>query len=755
MSKTDTTGKNLRQARASMRRALLWLAGDKRRWLTLAGVLAGGVAVYACGPMFPNQLLDDRQGTLLGTPANSFHYEAARLATPQPARCPGLAPGQRAEPALLAHAMADAESARDAAADCKPGKACDARLAAAREAYRRVRGLAACGVPDPDELSLLSLGEQALLELRNANSGQQCSYVSFLNRTPCAAGIAPAGLKAAIRLYAEQTAQGDQPALTGQLSQAIANNGENSLAIIADWALQDTQRIDALVDDVTSRRLLVSYGLARIGDTAIDKSQSDTYYSIAPSLTGLPDAARGEPNLEPNKVLAYLLDNIQRRGLADRASTDRLAALAYRMGRYPLARQLALQSDNALSHWLLAKLALRDGDGAAAVRHYALAAKAFPLADKSLEPAGAMMIKGEQGVLALSRGQYVEALDYLYQGSRQRQEGPATAGHLGALTDYSNDMAYVAERVLTSSELKAYIDHQPVPPAQADGSPNPAWRQLRYLLARRLVREHRIDEALPYFPEDANAPAIGSDGIPSNDNERLATLARQYRDALRQAENGLGSARKAQGWFRAASLAHYDGMELMGYEQDPDYTDMGGNYAEGSGRRELPDISHSPLSPQGREKWLLQGVGVTGGESGRFAASESQPLKRFHYRYVAAGYLSKAADLLPPRSQAFSAVLCAGAQRMHNTDNSLAMAFYHRYVKQGAYLASDALFGQQCPEPRFVEAALFPYPQKARTAWRKAQGWWHGHRGWAAGAAVFSGLAGLLFYRWRRLTRRR
>mgnify|MGYP004719410549 CR=1 FL=1 len=40
----------------------------------------GATLVIACGPDFPAQLLDDRRGTLLSTPGNSFFYEATRLA---------------------------------------------------------------------------------------------------------------------------------------------------------------------------------------------------------------------------------------------------------------------------------------------------------------------------------------------------------------------------------------------------------------------------------------------------------------------------------------------------------------------------------------------------------------------------------------------------------------------------------------------------------------------------------------------------
>ena len=52
----------------------------KRPWIVAAVVagLAGAVA-WACGPMFPNQLLDQRSATLKSVPQNSFAFEAQHL----------------------------------------------------------------------------------------------------------------------------------------------------------------------------------------------------------------------------------------------------------------------------------------------------------------------------------------------------------------------------------------------------------------------------------------------------------------------------------------------------------------------------------------------------------------------------------------------------------------------------------------------------------------------------------------------------
>ncbi len=49
---------------------------------------------------------------------------------------------------------------------------------------------------------------------------------------------------------------------------------------------------------------------------------------------------------------------------------------------------------------------------------------------------------------------------------------------------------------------------------------------------------------------------------------------------------------------------------------------------------------------------------VTEGERQRFKASAPKPNLRYHYRFVGVDEALHAADLLPPRSQAFAAVLC-------------------------------------------------------------------------------------------------
>ena len=122
---------------------------------------------------------------------------------------------------------------------------------------------------------------------------------------------------------------------------------------------------------------------------------------------------RARANVEPNPTLKSLVSALQALDVRRVANADRVAALAYRIGRYDLAQSLASRLDTALAWWVRAKLALRQGDSVQAAQAYARAAAAFPRADGSLDADSAGRMRAEQGVLTLSRGQYVEALDQL------------------------------------------------------------------------------------------------------------------------------------------------------------------------------------------------------------------------------------------------------------------------------------------------------------------------------------------------------
>jgi len=294
--------------------------------------------------------------------------------------------------------------------------------------------------------------------------------------------------------------------------------------------------------------------------------------------------------------------------------------------------------------WVQARLAMQKGDVAEAAKYYAAASKAFPPSgDTNISDEGAKaLLVGENSVLTLSRGEYVDALEQLY---------PYAA-------TFGGDVAYIAERVLTVDELKTFVDtHKdaqfhptvsldnlstpPTPSTNPDeqsasdsGDSNNGQRPtdwLPYLLARRLVRAGRYHEALNYVsqPTAQATPAPPADFIS------------RYVRALDDAKIATSNVDRARAWYRAAALAgsFETGPKIMGTAGQPDY--MGDPIGGGVG----------PYT-------LTKGQFVTDGEYKRYEASAAKPDFRYHYLFVGVDNALRAAALLPPRSQAYAAV-CA------------------------------------------------------------------------------------------------
>ncbi|MFX7849689.1 hypothetical protein ABTK11_21515, partial [Acinetobacter baumannii] len=65
---------------------------------------------------------------------------------------------------------------------------------------------------------------------------------------------------------------------------------------------------------------------------------------------------------------------------------------------------------------------------------------------------------------------------------------------------------------------------------------------------------------------------------------RMRAKAREYGQALDRGQHAWRASSRAQGWYEAALIARRQGMEIMGYEQGPDYAVYGGSYPGGAGR---------------------------------------------------------------------------------------------------------------------------------------------------------------------------
>ncbi|WP_434608728.1 hypothetical protein J3P80_25125 [Pseudomonas sp. D2-30] len=658
-----------------------------RRLLCLSLSLPLGQAL-ACGPEFPMRLLDNRAQSLAELPEGSFRFEVSRLGqaiaglkpTTDATRNPdysyddvasyveqrnkaeqlGLTPPQQAVVERL-RAVGDVEQVASEAANLPAElrlyavgaaafNAGDHQRAAesfqqllalpaderrlrstwaayslgralfamsteagrgdptilrdqARQAFRQTRELSVAGFSDPLELGVASLGEEA-----------RVAYTAD-------------DWDSAIGLYATQNLQGSPVGYSSLLQLA------------SSLKLESDERLRELLKTKGVQRLATAYLLSRVGWWDGE-----------------------EPSGE--KQLVKLLQASARGNLDD---ADRLAAVSYQHGDYSGAKAFVDKAaDTGLAWWVRAKLALRDGDKVAAAAAYAKAAQAFPKEEswgdrrtpdwdyETVQPK--CRVEGESAILALQRGDYLQAFDQLYRGGN----------------NYWYDAATVAERVLTVDELKQYVDAQVTapPPLSQEERDNyvqlsvPA--KLRNLLGRRLLREGRYDEAPAYF-----------------DSVQLQVSAEHYGQMRKDAESKWWPTERAKAYFLASMVARDMGMQLLAYEMAPDYASLEGNY------------SFEPVE-------LKVGPLLSEGEVQRQQASAAEPDQRYHYRFVATALASRAADNLPHTSQAFAAVLCYAWR--YNSSPEEQGALYRRYIEEGPYVEWGWLFGELCPFPDFDKA---------------------------------------------------
>ena len=375
----------------------------------------------------------------------------------------------------------------------------------------------------------------------------------------------------------------------------------------------------------------------------------------------------------PVNRCARWLNIIKQANLSSVEDAEYLGWVAYNNGDYKgAAHWLELgKGDSGPALWLKAKLQRRAGKLADAANTMAKAweslrnSPAYTPTEGTDEkwtafdyfPEGphwgwGQSASGDLGGLRLARGDFVQSLDTLLKG------------HLW------NDAAFVAERVLTTNELKQYVDALPKTPPPKEGEDYNA--KLRYLLGRRLVREHRYGEAGPYLS-------------PPYDK-----VLEKYVKALKDGGNEkLSKTERAHAWFTAAWLARYDGLELMGTEVAPDaFVD--------SGEFELPDLAKQRRSgfyqqvsydKDGNEKKKNVPIALKASqkEIQRLTANKIEPDIRFHYRLIAGALAIKAAALLPDNSEELADVVNQAGLWVKDRDEKTGNRYYqiidHRCAK--------------------------------------------------------------------------
>ncbi|WP_212626147.1 hypothetical protein [Pseudomonas sp. PP3] len=651
-----------------------------RHLLCLSLSLPLGSAL-ACGPDFPMRLLDNRGQSLAELPEGNFNFEVSRLGH----AIPGLK-----NVSATAYSMEDPEYAEQRSQAEQSG------LTAEQQALvKQLRGLTDArqveeqGASLPTEVRLYLAGAaafavddhdlaaeyfQKVLALPADQRALRSTWAAYsLGRALFAmsseAGARPDLLTQARKAF-EQTRQLSIGGFSDPLELGVASLGEEARVArtAGDWnsaiELYATQNLHGSAVGYTSLKVLMA-DLSAMTETELAEllKNKPVQQLVTASLISRLGWSFGEQPANESKLIKSLQNST--RGSLDNA--DRLAAVNYQQGDYASANAFLEQAgDGGLAWWLRAKLALRDGDKTAAAAAYAKAAQAFPQNEswgdrrtpdfdyETLQPK--CRVDGESAILALQRGDYLQAFDQLYRSQ----------------SIYWFDAATVAERVLTLEELKHYVDTQvPAPPPltqqQRDNYvPLPVAASLRNLLGRRLLREGHYEEAPAYF-----------------DNDGLRHKARLYGEQRLAADTAWWPTRRAAALFNAAWTAREWGMDILGYEMAPDYATFGGSYS-----LENTELKVGPLVAEDEVK--------------RQQASAARPDQRYHYRFVATALANRAADHLPHTSQAFAAVLCEAAGWNSSLEDQSAL--YQRYVKEGPFVEWAADFGHQCPYPDFENA---------------------------------------------------
>ncbi|MES2643806.1 MAG: hypothetical protein V4850_30240 [Myxococcota bacterium] len=335
---------------------------------------------------------------------------------------------------------------------------------------------------------------------------------------------------------------------------------------------------------------------------------------------------------------------------------DHLAWMAYQLGDITsTAAWLDRAPPSGLRDWLRAKLLLREGRLEEAEALLEQAAAAFPedlawteggmpraaeaFTDGGMRPSQEAW--AEAGVVRLAAGDWRGALDAFM-----------ASGHW-------TDAAYVAERVLTVEELVAVVD------ADGSGSTEGLAGRLRYLLARRLLREGQETRALPYFSGE------------------LREAAARYLDARARGEAAWTAEVRAAALWEAALLARTKGLELLGTELQPDFSLYEGDFDY------MPRI-------EARAAEAGPTLAPTSDETARVAASAPDPDQRWHYRYTASSLAQRAAAQLADDDPRVPILLCRATRWHLDRDFERAQTFVREALRR-----TRAWPPEECADPTF------------------------------------------------------
>lgn len=667
--------------------------------------------LHACGPFFPNRVLLGGEDVVVDAPVAGFEVEVRRISPATPPRFKAL---PLPEEPWVWYALMDEDYAKQTAAadigDLEAALAAAKRPAKERETVAREYRAA----------------RQVLLDYATARAQEAAELAMWgtkVTRTPTRleAPNPPTGAPAEFTDYLRGAVLFHQgkPKKAREAWLALLARPARSRHYRSTWAafmvgktLLDSDPDQAIVWFQKTRQLAAggyadSLGLASASygwegrallneerfNAAIERYVEQLTTGDPRALTSLQWASRDILEAEPQHlekaaksriarrvVTAYILSRsasfregrgaelskqwlaaVQGARVRTVADADRLAWAAYQVGEMKLAEGWlkVAPAESPAAAWIRAKLLLRAGKGAEGTKALAALAARLPAAealhdwqwaedrsgfgdqwDLSVHNMGEC-VRGELGALYLGRRQYPEALDAFLRGG------------------FWEDAAYVAERVLKPDELKAYVDRNWPPPGAERAAKWPPGRvstgeSIRYLLARRLARVGHWADARQYFPPEWRP--------------RFDAYARGVLDGR---SKGRSQADRAAALWKAACIARYEGMELLGTEIEPDWSVHGGSF----GAEWL-----TPTATVRGERSPAPLTSSTADERRRIRDHAPRPNTRFHYRYGAADLAWEAAALMPDQSEDTARVLALAGSWLKNRDPKAADRFYKALV---------------------------------------------------------------------------
>ncbi|MFZ4764027.1 MAG: tetratricopeptide repeat protein [Roseimicrobium sp.] len=412
--------------------------------------------------------------------------------------------------------------------------------------------------------------------------------------------------------------------------------------------------------------------------------------------------------LKPERQKQWLTA-VEKSGVKTTADAEHLAWVAYSAGQYAdAARWLKLSTGEGFAApWLKAKLALREGKLKESATFLAEAVHSLPK-DQTLENSltvgeemlPSMSALGDLGTVQLARSEFTQALDmFLASG-------------------LSDDVAYLAERCLTTKELLDYVGkHFPTASrelseaereglSQAENDARDRNDRFRDMVARRLVREDDYATARTFF------------------DARKQKRLDDYTSSLAAGKNEkTPKQERARALFHAAWIARYEGMELMGTETGPDGAANEGSYNLGSlAMTRLTGKTHpiEDASYEGEDitpKPVSFALAVTSEEKKRLGSTKLNPERRYHYRHVAAGLAWKAASLLPDNADETADVLHSAGTWLKSKHEKAA----DRFVQAIEHRCPKTKIGQEVLKKHWFTDVTGPWSD-AETARDKAEG---------------------------------